>query len=173
MPPAVGHGGTGGSGGLDCGSAGCLCHRTQRGAGASWKGLLSVGCIGSGRGVAGAVALVLDGLAGLRHSCRGSGNGCLLCGEPGRGIRVAIRRILFLACRRSSLTWAIFLWWSAAHNSTLPWKVAKCWLPATLALARKARVLFTRESWVAWHICRWLSSSVCSRMACQTLCASI
>jgi len=152
-PLAIGHGGSGGSGGLDGGSAGHLCLRAGE-AGASRIGLRSVGSAGSGTGAAdAAAALVLGGLTGLRHNCRGSGDGRLVFGEPGRGIRVANRLISSLACRSSSSTWVIFLWWSAAHNSTLPWKVARCWLRATLASARKARASFTPVSWVAWHIC--------------------
>jgi len=173
LPPAAGHGGSSGSDGLVSGSAGRLCLRAWE-AEASQIGLRSVGWGGSGGGPAGAeAALVLGGLTGIRHSCRGCGDGRLVFGEPGRGIRVAIHPISSLACHSSSSTRVIFLWWSAAHNSTLPWKVARCWLRATLALARKARASFTRMSWVAWHICRWLSSLVHSRMACQTFSANI
>jgi len=104
LPPAAGHGGSSGSGGLDGGSAGHLYLHAGE-AGASRMGLRSVGRAGSGRGTAGAVAaLVLCGLTGLRHSCRGCGDGHLVLGEPGRGIRVANRQISSLACRSSSLT---------------------------------------------------------------------
>ena len=151
-PPAIGHGGSGGSGGLDSRSAGCLCLHAGK-VGASQIGLRRVGCAGSGRCAAGAMAaLVLGGLTGLRHSCRGSGGGSLVFGEPGRGIWVANCLISSLARRSSSSIWVIFLWWSAAHNSTLPWNMARCWLRAALASARKARASFTRVSWVAWYI---------------------
>jgi len=173
LSPAAGHGRSGGSGELDGGSAGRLCLRAGE-AGASRIGLQSVDRAGSGGGTAGAVAaLVLGGRTGLRHSCRGCGDGRLVFGELGRGIRVAIRRILSLACRSFSLTLVILLWWLVAHNSMLPWKVARYWLRATLAPDRKARASFTWVSWVAWHICHWLSSSVHSRMACQIFCANV
>jgi len=172
-PLAIGHSGSGGSSRLDGGSVARLCLRAGN-VGTSRIGVRSVGRDGSGRGVAGAVAaLVLGGLTGLRHSCRGSGDGRLVLGELGRGIQVANRLILSLARRSSSSTWVIFLWWSAAHNSTLPWKVARCCLRAALASARKVRASFIRVSWVAWHICRRLSSLVHSRIACQTFCASV
>jgi len=120
------------------------------GAEASRIGLCSARQVGSGGGTLGAVGtLVLEGLAGLRHSCRGSGDGGLAFGDPGRGIWVAIRRISSLARCSSSSTLFIFLWWSAAHSSTLPWKVARCWLQVVLASARKARASFTLVSWVA------------------------
>jgi len=146
LPPAAGHSGSSGSGVLDGGSAGRLCLHTGE-AGASRIGLWSVGRTGSGGDAAGAVvALVLGGLTGLHHSCRGYGDRRLVIGEPGRGIRVAIRRISSLACCSSSSTWVIFLWWLVAHSSTLPWKVARCWLRATLASTRQARASFTRVS---------------------------
>jgi len=86
---------------------------------------------------------------------------------------VAIRRISSLARHSSSSTFFIFIWWSAAHSSTFPWKVARCWLQAVLASFRKARVSFTLVSWVAWYICLWLSSLVRSGMNCQTLYQSV
>jgi len=159
-----------GRGGVGGPSAGITGRRRLLvgGAGVSRRGLRRAG------GGMGAVAmLVLGCLMGLRQSCGGSGHGSLVVGDPGRGIRVAIRRISSLACRNSSSILLTFLWWSAAHNSTLPWKVTRCWLQAVLASARKAKASFTRVSCVAWHICRWLSSWVGSRMACQTFCARV
>jgi len=70
--------------------------------------------------------LVLGSLAGLRQSCGGSGDGSLVVGDPGRGIQEAIRRISSLACRSSLSIRLTFLWWSAAHSSTFPWKVTRC-----------------------------------------------
>jgi len=173
MPPAASYGGSSRSGGHDGGSAGRLCLCAGE-AGVSRIGLWSVGRAGIGGGMAGAMAaLVLGDLTGLCHSCRGCGDGHPVFREPGSGIRVAIRRISFLASCNSSSTWVIFFWWSAAHNSTLPWKVARCWLRPMLASARKARASFTRMSWVAWHICHWLSSLVRSRMACHTFCDNV
>jgi len=147
VPLAAGSGGSGGSGGgLEGGTTDRLCLRPGE-IGVSRRGLRRAGRIGSGGGVVGAVAaLVLGGLAGLRQSCRGSRDGGLIFGDPGTGIWVAIRRISSLAHRSSSSTLFIFLWWSAAHSSTLPWKVTRCWLRAVLASARKARVVFTRVS---------------------------
>jgi len=172
--PAADNGGSGGSrGGLEGGIADRLSLRVGR-KGESWMELWSVSRTGSGGGTADAVgSLVLEGLAGLRQSCSGSGVGVLGFGDTGRGIRVVIRRISSLARRSSSSTLFIFLWWSAAHSSTFPWKVARCWLWAVLASFTKARVSFTLVSWVAWHIYLWLSSLVRSRMACQTLYASV
>jgi len=97
------------------------------GATGNQMGLRTAGRSGSGGGAEGTMgALVLEGLTGLRQSCKGSGDGGLVRGDPGRGIRVAIRRISSLARHNSSSTLFIFLWWSAAHSSTLPWKVARC-----------------------------------------------
>jgi len=77
LPPAAGHGGSSGSDGLVGGSAGRLCLRAWE-AEASQIGLRSVGWAGSGGGAAGAeAALVLGGLTGIRHSCRGCGDGAL------------------------------------------------------------------------------------------------
>ena len=73
-------------------------------------------------------------------------------GDTGKGIRVAICRILSWACRSSFSICNIFLWWSATQSSTLPWKVARCCPWAVFASARKANALFTLVSWVAWHI---------------------
>ena len=99
QPVAVGHGGSGGSSGLDGRSAGRLCLRAGE-AGASQTGLRSIGRHGSGGGVAGAVAaMVRGGLTGVRHNCSGCGDGCLVFGEPERGIRVANRLISSLAHR--------------------------------------------------------------------------
>lgn len=106
--------------------------------------------VGSGCGTFGAVgALVLEGLAGLHQSCSCSGVGALGFGDPGRGIRVAICLISSRACRNSHSTLVIFLWWPAAHSSTLPWKVARCCPLVVLASPRKASVSFTQVSWVA------------------------
>jgi len=173
VPPAVGSGGSGGSGRLDTGIAGRRSLLVG-GAGVSRTGLQSAERTRRGGGVAGAdTALVLVGLTGPHQVCKGSGDGSLVVGDPGRGIRVAIHQISSLACRSSLSILLTFLWWSAAHNSTLPWKVTRCWLRAVLASASKTRASFTRVSWVAWHICRWLSSLVRSRMACQTFYARV
>jgi len=68
---------------------GRLCLRVV-GAGESRIGLRRV--VRKGGGAAGAdAALVLGILAGLRQSCSGSGEGALGLGDPGRGIRAAIR----------------------------------------------------------------------------------
>jgi len=117
--------------------------------------------------------VVLEGLAGLCQRCGGSGVRGATLGEVGSGIRVAIRRISSQACRNSSSIFSIFLWWSAAHNSTLPWKVGKCYPWAVLASPRNASASFTRVSWVAWHIWHWLSSAVRSMIACQTFSARV
>jgi len=85
----------------------------------SWMGLRRGSQFGSGGGVF-VGALVLGGLTGLHQSCRGFGVGALGFGDPGRGIWVAIRRISSHVCHNSSSTLVIFLWWSAAHSSTLP-----------------------------------------------------
>jgi len=99
---------------------------------------------GGGGSTAVAVAmLVLGGLTGLRQVCGGSGDGSLVVVDHGRGIWLAIRRISSLAWCSSLSILLTFLWWSAAHNSTLPWKVTKCWLRAVLASARKAKASFT------------------------------
>jgi len=91
------------------------------GATGSRMGLRSAGRSGSGGGVLGTVgALVLEGLAGLHQSCKGSGDGGLVREDPGSSIHVAIRQISSLAHRNSSSTLFIFLWWSAAHSSMLP-----------------------------------------------------
>jgi len=100
--------GSGGSGGLDTGTAGRLCLRVA-GVGGSQIGLWRIGRRGRGGGAAADAALVLGILAGLRQSCSGSGEGALGSGDPGRGIRVAIRRISSLAWRSSSSTLLIFL----------------------------------------------------------------
>ena len=42
-----------------------------------------------------------------------------------------------------------------------------------MASPRKASVLFTRASWVAWHIWRWLASDIRSIITCQTFCARV
>ena len=107
VAPAAVTSGRGGSGWLDGGITGCLCLRVA-GDGSSWIGHLRMGRLGSGGGAGGAV-LVLGALTGLRQSCSGSGGGALTSGDPGRGIRVASRRISSLARRRSSSTWLIFL----------------------------------------------------------------
>ena len=82
-----------------------------------------------------------------------------------KGIRVAIRRISSRACHSSSSIAIVFLWWSAAHSFTLPWKVARCCPRAVLASAKKASMSFTLASWVAWHIWCWSASSVHSIIA--------
>jgi len=88
------------------------------GAGANRRGLRRPR---GGGGPVGTVAtLVLGGLTGLRQACGSSGDGILVVGDPGRGIRVAIRRISSLACCNSPSILLTFLWWSAAHSSTLP-----------------------------------------------------
>jgi len=110
-PPAVptaGNSGRGGSGGLDGGTAGRLCLPVA-GVGASRIGLRRIGRLGRGGGAAADAAMVLGSLAGLRQSCSGSREGALGLGDPGRGIRVAIRRISSLARRSSSSTVLIFL----------------------------------------------------------------
>jgi len=94
--PTAGNSGRGGSGGLDGGMAGRLCLQVA-GVGARRIGLRRIGRLGKGGGATADVALVLGNLAGLRQSCSGSGEGALGLGDPGRGIRVAIRRISSLA----------------------------------------------------------------------------
>ena len=146
VPPTVGSGGSGGSGGLDAGIAGRRSLLVV-GAGVSRMGLRSAEWTGRGGDAAGAVAtLVQGGLTGLRQVCKGLGDGSLVIGDPRRGIWVAIRRISSRACRSSLSILLTFLWWSAAHSSTLPWKVTRCWLRAVLASTRKARASLTRVS---------------------------
>jgi len=85
-------------------------------------GLCSIGHSGSWGGLLVTVgAVVLEGQTRLRQSWRGSGVFCGAgLGEVDKGIRVAILRILSRARRSSVSTFANFLWWLAAHNSTFP-----------------------------------------------------
>jgi len=173
LPPVPQTAGSGGSGGFGGGLEGGIADRLSLRVGVmgvSWMGLRSAGRSGSSGDAVGADgALVLGGRAVLRQSCSGSLVGVLGLGEPRRGIREAIRRISSLTRCSSSSTFFIFIWWSAAHSSMLPWKVARCWLGAVFTLFRKARASFTLVSCVGWYICLWLSSLVSSRMACQML----
>jgi len=107
VAPTAGNSERGGSGGLDSGIAGRLCLRAA-GVGASQIGLRRIGHLGKGGGAAADTVLVLGNLAGLRQSCSGSEEGALSLGDPGRGIRVAIRRISSLARCNSSSTLLIF-----------------------------------------------------------------
>ena len=107
--PTAGSSRRSGSGGLDGGMPDRL-HLRVAGVRASWTGLRRIGRLGKGGGAAGADAvLVLGILAGLRQSCSGSWEGALGFGDPGSGIRVAIRRISSLARCNSSSTLLIFL----------------------------------------------------------------
>ena len=117
------------------GTAGGLCRRSV-GPGFRHSGLPSTGSEWADG------ALVLICLTGLLHAGGAVGTG----GVVGNGIRVAMCWISALA----SWSWfsrvATRFWCSAAHNSTLPWKLARCWFRAVLASARKDRVSFTRAS---------------------------
>jgi len=112
--PTAGDSGRSGSGGLDGGMVGRHCLRVV-GVGVSRIGLRRIGHLGKGGSAAGTdAALVLGILAGLRQSCSGSREGALGLGDPGRGIRVAIRRI------SSLLEVALPLLCSSSSDGQLP-----------------------------------------------------
>jgi len=94
-------------------------------------------------------------------------------GNSGSGIQTAS----FLISPCASLTLfsknSTFLWCSPAHNSMLPWNLARCWFRATLASVMKASASLTLVSWVAWQICCCDTLLVCSMMACQTSLAKV
>lgn len=103
------------------------CSLRVEGASGSRMGLRKVGQVKGVRGSCGSAGLlVLEGQVGLHHGCGSCGGEGPGAGEPGRGIPVASCRISSRACCRSSSICLTFCWWSAAHNSTLPWKVARC-----------------------------------------------
>jgi len=153
----------GGCGRGDSGIAGRQVCRPV-GIGLRRSGLPSADCVAR---IIGSLALV--GLTGLHHwggvaATRHQGR----VGVVGSGIRVTIRWISVHAswsCFSSMFTRS---WWALAQSSTFPWKLARCWVRATIVSTRKDNKSFTGTSWVTRQICRWLVSLVRSIMACQT-----
>ena len=97
------------------GTAGGLCRRSV-GLGFRPSGLPSVGSEWADG------ALVLVYLTGLLHAGGAAGTG----GVVGSGIRVAMHWISALASRSWFSRVDTRFWCAAAHNSTLPWKLARC-----------------------------------------------
>jgi len=132
-------------GGCDQGDSGIVGRRVRHSVGIRLRrsGLSSAGCVA---GIVGSLALV--GLTGL---CLW---GVAATRYRGRVVVVSSRIRITIHWISNSTSWSCFSsmftrsWWALAQSSTFPWKLARCWLRATLVSARKDNESFTQASWV-------------------------